>query len=123
MILNLNFNPMATHNDIKYKLWRAMIELKFPMPEKYVHDVVNTCLAVLVKEKLAPEDSDLELHKAQQQLRGFYAAKYGMRIIEMISDMGLTYEEWRRIKQEFDVGFLTPDTIIEIDDYFKHGIK
>lgn len=59
------------------------------------------------------------LNYAQQQMVGFFHAKSGYSIVELIRAMGLTKKEWKRMKEIYKLQFISTADKKEIDDYFK----
>lgn len=60
------------------------------------------------------------LEQAEMQFRGFFHAREGYSLEELISSMGLTKEEWEKMKQGIGctLSFLRAEQYKEIDDYF-----
>lgn len=57
-----------------------------------------------------------ELKKAEQQLIGFGYASRGHNILDLVQSMGLTKQEWDRIKKK--ALYLKKIDIEEIEKYF-----
>lgn len=58
---------------------------------------------------------DIQIEKAEQQLIGFIHAKSGYDLKSLISGMGLTVDEWEKIKSN---GMYIPaDIRAEIEEY------
>jgi len=63
-----------------------------------------------------PEIADIALNKAEQQLFGWHCAHQGERLPSMIRGMGLSVEEWNKLKKSGDVHYLTESEIEDIED-------
>jgi hypothetical protein len=58
---------------------------------------------------------NIQIEKAEQQLIGFIHAKSGYDLVSLIKDMGLTADEWEKIKSN---GMHIPNEMrSEIDEY------
>lgn len=57
------------------------------------------------------------LEKAEQQFIGFVHAKEGYNLISLVEAMGLTEDEWDRLRLETG---LLDNQVEEIDDFFTH---
>jgi len=71
----------------------------------------------MVKDKMTKERM-LEL--ALAQFTGYHLGNNGYGVGELVSSMGLTEEEWEKIKEDEDIS-LDDDEIKEINNYFKGG--
>ena len=69
------------------------------------------------KEKEWVSKDDYDLDAAFQQLTGYNQANKGFSLLELVSSMGLTLEEWNKIKKEY-VNVVQPNEVKEIDEYF-----
>ncbi len=65
------------------------------------------------------KESELNLHKADQQLIGFAHARRGYQINSLAEEMGLTKKEWEVLKKDFLVlYYLTDEEVQDLEDYF-----
>ena len=60
-----------------------------------------------------------DIDKAEQQLLGFTHAKQGYSLIDLISSMGLTKDEWKTLKADYELTYFSDNDKEEIDEYFK----
>jgi hypothetical protein len=70
------------------------------------------------------KDIDIMLIKAEQQLTGFNACHVGgpSPIIELIESMGLTKNEWGKLKKEYGIEvWLQQDLFEEIEKHYKYN--
>ncbi len=60
---------------------------------------------------------------AEQQLLGYVHGKKGYYLTGLIEAMGLTNNEWEKLKSQYGLNYLDDNDKKEIDDYFKlnHG--
>lgn len=59
-----------------------------------------------------------KLDLADAQFIGYHFGKREPGIFGLIENMGLTKSEWERWKIEYPVGYLTPEEMSDIDEYF-----
>jgi hypothetical protein len=64
-----------------------------------------------------------KLDLADAQLLGYFNHKMGVRTHELISAMGLTRKEWKKLKSEYGCSYMYEEDIAEIDKYFKEKKK
>ena len=76
-----------------------------------LYEAVNTL------EMQSEENIHIALAKAQ--FTGYYAAKLGESIVDLVNSMGLLIEEWKIIKKSFIRYVFTVDDAEEIDKYLK----
>ena len=60
------------------------------------------------------------LELALAQFTGYHLGNRGYDISELVSSMGLTEEEWKKVKKEEDTN-LDEDEIEEVNEYFKES--
>lgn len=73
--------------------------------------------------KLESELKDFEIEKAEQQLTGYVHAKRGYDIESLVSSMGLTENEWSKIRFDAKSLGLNEREIAEVDEYFENESK
>lgn len=62
-------------------------------------------------------NEDLELIKAEQQLAGYYYGLEAKRVAEVVNDMGLSADEWHKMKRRNMVSWMPDSMRAEIDSY------
>lgn len=55
---------------------------------------------------------------AEQQLVGFKYAQNGYSLISLINSMGLSSEEWKRLKKYYPLNYMSAEDKSDIDKYF-----
>lgn len=65
-------------------------------------------------------DSNLEIEFAEQQLTGFFHARHGYTLLQLVQSMGLTSEEWAAIKASGRI-HVPLDARAELDQHFGQG--
>ena len=60
-----------------------------------------------------PENKQLT-SKAEQQFLGFFYAKKGVRLAELVESMGLTVQEWEQMQKEYKLEYLSQEDKTEI---------
>lgn len=58
------------------------------------------------------------LDMAEQQIYGWHSAKQGETLLILVNAMGLTSDEWKILKDDGVVNYLTSEQCTEIDEYF-----
>lgn len=57
-----------------------------------------------------------QLELAEQQLVGYFHAKQGYSLRDLIESMGLGKEEWQKLKSKYPLDYIEKDDIDEIDE-------
>ena len=57
------------------------------------------------------------LDMAEQQLFGWSSREHGETLIGLVRGMGLTYKEWKRLKESGAVDYITEQEAAEIECY------
>jgi len=60
-----------------------------------------------------------QLEKAEQQLLGYYSAKSGETLTQLVAGMGLTYKEYCRLNEDGMIDYLPQEFKDEVVDACK----
>ena len=78
----------------------------------------------IIKDIPELKDKFSRLDMAVQQLLGFYHGKWhGTDILGLIQSMGLTKDEWKILKAEYEISFLDEDNFKEIENFLINNIE
>jgi len=62
-----------------------------------------------------------EIEKAESQLLGFKHGQSGYDLLSLVESMGLTKQEWKILKKDYALGYMSERDKERVDKFF--GIK